>query len=83
MNYVNLLIELISNPEKFAGLITIILAVLVGFNMVAMGLSKILGAIKDKTKSDLDNKLFAFFNKISGFSQKVVDFISANSKPNK
>lgn len=82
MNYVNLLIELISNPEKFAGLITIILAVLVGFNMVLVGLSKILGAIKDRTATNADNKLFAVISKVSGFSQKVVDFISANSKPN-
>lgn len=81
MNYVNLLIELISNPEKFAGLITIILAVLVGFNMVLVGLSKILGAIKDRTATNADNKLFAVISKVSGFSQKVVDFISANSKP--
>ena len=83
MNYINLLLELIQNPEKFAGLITIILAVLVGFNMVLVGISKILGAIKDKTQSQLDNKLFAFLSKIAGFSQKVADFISANSKPNK
>lgn len=80
MQIVQVLIELVSHPEKFAGLIAVIIAVMVGLNMILMGAHKILGAIKDKTESKADDKAFEVIGKISSGAQKVIDFVSANSK---
>lgn len=80
MQIVQVLVELVSNPEKFAGLITVVIAVMVGFNMMLMGLHKILGAVKDKTQSKVDDKAFEVLGKVTGVAQKAIDFISANSK---
>jgi len=57
-----------------------ILGLVIAMNAGLSVLSNALGYIKDKTKSDVDNKLFDLVGRLMGFSQKVVDFIGYNPK---
>jgi hypothetical protein len=51
------------------------------FLMLSVGLSalgKMLDLIKDKTSSAKDNKAAELLNKLAGWMQKIVDWLSAN-----
>lgn len=57
-----------------------ILAYVVAVNLFLSGLASALYKIKDLTKNDVDNKLYAVVSKASLLLAKVVDFASANIK---
>lgn len=56
------------------------LPALVIINIVLSGLSGLLGAIKDKTESQLDNKIAAIVSVLAGYLQKGLDFLGYNPK---
>lgn len=45
---------------------------------IMSGLSLALEKIKDLTSTDLDNKTYEMVKKIVAFTQKIVDFLTAN-----
>lgn len=55
-----------------------IVAALIIFNVCVSASQKILEVIKDKTSSEVDNKVYDFINKYAGYVQKAIDWISAN-----
>jgi len=55
-----------------------IIGAVIAFNVALSGLSKGLELIKDKTKSDLDNKIYNILNISTSFIQKIIDWVSAN-----
>ena len=55
-----------------------VLSSVVAFNLCLAGLSKGLDYIKDKTKTDVDNKAAASVHKISDLLQKALDFLGYN-----
>lgn len=57
-----------------------VISSVVAFNLSLAGLSKGLDFIKDKTKTDLDNKALVVVNKISSLLQKVIDALGYNPK---
>lgn len=57
-----------------------IVAVVIGFNFLMMGLHSILGWMKDKTATDVDNKADDMIVKILDFLKKMVDVASANKE---
>jgi len=59
-------------------LVASIVAVVIGVLAFLSGLSLFLGKIKDLTKTDVDNKVFAGLQLVIPPLQKVVDFLSAN-----
>ena len=59
-------------------LISEILLYVVGFNLFLSGAKSALDAIKEKTKSDLDNKAADFLSKVVGWISKVLDLIGYN-----
>lgn len=73
MNYIN---EWLSTQPIAVMLMTGIVA----FNMCLSGISTGLDYIKDKTKSDIDNKAAAWVNKISSLLKKVIDFVGMNKE---
>ena len=67
-------IEFIKNPESMVSLATALIAV----NLVLSGLSKGLELFKDKTSSQLDNRIWGVLNKASSVLQKAVDWMQGN-----
>lgn len=65
--------NLINGPQ-----IAMILACVVAMNILLAGAAKALEAIKDKTATDVDNKIYAVISKISGFLSKALDIMGAN-----
>jgi hypothetical protein len=55
-----------------------LVSVLVAFNLILSSLSKLLDVFKDKTKTQVDNKLYAAINKLIVFIQKVIDWMGGN-----
>lgn len=55
-----------------------IIAALVIFNVAVSATQKVLEVIKDKTATDVDNKMYEFIGKYAGYIQKGIDWISAN-----
>lgn len=49
-------------------------------NVMLVGLYKGLEAVKDKTKTKVDDKVHAFLFKVSGILQQVLDFVGYNPK---
>jgi len=64
------------------GIIATVIIIIVAFNALVLGLHKALEVIKDKTSSDLDNKLYAVLTPIITILQKILELASAY-KPNK
>jgi uncharacterized membrane protein HdeD (DUF308 family) len=60
--------------EKVSELMAVVLAVLLGFNVVVSGVTSILQALKVKIPED------HFIHKLVDFVQKAVDLISANKE---
>jgi len=60
------------------GMVTIALAFLLASNAFLSGLSKALELIKDKTKTDVDNKAYDVVGKILGYLQVVIDLLKGN-----
>lgn len=63
-----------SSGGVIAGIALIIIAV----NTILTGIYKALELIKDKTKSDWDNKLYSVLTVVIGWIQKIIEIISAN-----
>lgn len=57
-----------------------IMAYVVAVNLFLSGLAAALYKVKDLTKSDADNKLYAVISKASMLLSKIIDFASANIK---
>lgn len=55
-----------------------ILMWVIALNLGLSGISKALEKVKDKTKTDLDNRAYATLYKIVSKLQKLIDFASAN-----
>ncbi len=51
---------------------------IVGFNLFLSGLKASIDAIKDKTTSDVDNKVSAFLEKPIAWLAKIIDMIGFN-----
>lgn len=64
------------DPALFAKILPIVLLTM----GILSGISIVLNAIAKATKSEGDDKLAAKLQKILGFGQKIVDFISGNVK---
>lgn len=54
------------------------LVVMLGVNILLSAFAKSLAKVKDKTKTKLDNKLWAFIRKLALVSSGIVDVLSAN-----
>jgi len=63
------------------GIIATVIVVIVAFNALVLGLHKALEVIKDKTKTDVDNKLYALTSSVASVLQKILELASAY-KPN-
>jgi hypothetical protein len=55
----------------------IIVAIMV-FNVIVSGLQKILEIVKDKTATQVDNKLYVAVSKLSSMLSGAADFITGN-----
>lgn len=64
------------------GLILTVIAVITGLNILLNGAHKFLEFIKDKTKTDWDNKAFVWVGNISGWLAKALEFLG-NIQPKK
>lgn len=62
------------------GLVATILIVVVALNLLLSGISKALEVFKDKTATNIDNKIFDALAKVLSVLQKIVDWGSANRK---
>lgn len=60
------------------GFVGTVVVVAMVFNFVLSGISKAMEAIKDKTESKIDDRIWAFTNKAAQIVQKIVDWASAN-----
>jgi len=60
------------------GLLGAIVLVAVCLNLVLSGIAKMLDLIKDKTKTEVDNKIAAILHKVIAVLQKVIDWGSGN-----
>ena len=60
------------------GLLATILAGIVCFNFVLMGVQKALEVIKDKTASNLDNVAYSVIHSVTSFLQVVIDWGTGN-----
>lgn len=56
----------------------IIVTVVLSLNIALSAGSKILGLIKDKTATQVDNKAYEWLGKISGWLQKGLDMLGYN-----
>jgi len=70
----NKLMEIIQGLPVMA----MVLSFVVAFNVMLAGVSKALDMIKDKTKTDLDNKLAVVIHKVANTLQKILDFAGFN-----
>lgn len=60
--------------------IVMTLAIVYGTNAVLTGVKKMLGRIKDKTESQVDDKIYGVLDKVVGAVDKVIEFLTANSQ---
>lgn len=56
----------------------LIVACVIGFNVMMTGIHAALEKIKDLTESKWDNQLADYLAKFLGFLQKIIDLIMAN-----
>ena len=68
------LLKQLSDGNLAVGLVS----VLVAFNLVLSGASKLLDLFKDKTATQADNKAHAFLVKSINAIQKVIDWMGGN-----
>lgn len=61
------------------GVVAQVVAIIVAFNGLLMGVKSVLDLIKDKTASSVDNKVAEWMGKIVGYLQKAIDVVSGNS----
>jgi hypothetical protein len=61
------------------GILMIIVSVMIGTNILLTSLRKCLGWIKDKTETHADNKAYDLIVKVLSYSDKALEFMSANS----
>jgi hypothetical protein len=73
------ILNLVLDPTTLSAFV----AVLVAFNVILGGISKILDLVKDKTKTDVDNKTHAFIQKMVLKLQKLIDWMGANREHKK
>lgn len=64
--------------EQNGGLLQALALVLIAVMSILSGLSKALEIIKDKTASNVDNKIYEWVNKAASALKVVVDWISGN-----
>ncbi len=69
------LLESIKNLDGAA-----ILAVVVSFNASLVAIGAFLDKVKDRTATDLDNKLSLYLHKAVTFLGKVIDFATGNKE---
>jgi len=60
------------------GLIGIVVMVAIAMNVVLAAASKILDMIKDKTSTQVDNKIASVISKIASVLSKVIDYAGMN-----
>lgn len=60
------------------GIVAVVSMIALMLNVFLSGLSKALEIIKDKTATEVDNKAYAFIQKIAVVLQKIVDWSSGN-----
>lgn len=70
--------ELIDSIKNFD--LVALLAIIATFNTALYALGAFLDKIKDKTATDLDNKLSSVINSVASFLKKLVDMFSANKE---
>ena len=64
--------------EQLANQWPFIVSCIIAFNLLLSGFHKALEVIKDKTSTDLDNKLYDIVGKIAQVLQKIIDYIGMN-----
>lgn len=64
--------------QQNGGVVATTVLVLISFNFVMSGLKAALEKIKDKTASQVDNKIYAIITKILTISEAIVDWLSGN-----
>jgi len=69
--------------NSVGGIIAGIALIVLAINTALTGIYKALELIKDKTKSEWDNKLYSFLTVFIGWLQKIIEIISANPSPKK
>lgn len=69
-------IQELSNSS--GGIVALALTFLLASNAFLSGLSKALELIKDKTKTDVDNKAHDFLVKVLSYVQMIIDFLKGN-----
>lgn len=62
------------------GIIMAVAGIMFAINLVLSGLKAGLEYIKDKTTTDVDNKIYDFVSTISGFLSKALDVLGYNPK---
>lgn len=65
--------------SKNGEMIALIVACVVGLNIVLTAVGAALNGIKDKTESKVDDNIALWIGKITGVVGKIVEFISANT----
>jgi hypothetical protein len=69
--------ELLSKVAN-EGFVVGLVSVLVAFNLILSGLSKVLDVFKDKTATQIDNKAYKLINQAIVLIQKLIDWMSGN-----
>jgi len=64
--------------ELNGGMLPVLILLLVCFNIAMTAVYKILEQIKDKTKTDADNKVYAIIGVVIPWLQKAIDFVTGN-----
>lgn len=60
------------------GVLSLVVMVAITLNFILSGISKGLEVFKDKTATELDNKVYAILNKVASVLQKIIDWSSGN-----
>lgn len=69
--------------EANGGIIATTLLVVVSFNLLLAGLKSALEVIKDKTATQVDNKIYEAVSKVSAFLSKILDMVGYNPEHKK
>lgn len=68
--------------QKLLALAHVDVATLVGFvvafNVFLSGINALLSVFKDKTASQVDNKIYDFINKVCSWLIKIIDLLGGN-----
>ena len=75
MEFINGIIQKIFNID-----ILMVVGIVTGFNAIIVSLAKFFELIKDKTESDVDNKIYKYLNFFSNLILKALNVISARGK---